>query len=163
MKQVRYECSQCTHISCNKQAAEQHNRDMHGNCATVYPMRSRSDLIAEISRLKRNDDHLHDTIEKLVTVGARLTAELELQTAMLLDAYGDSTVLDQIVKQAVDAETRACAELAAEEVKRSLYDAEAPSLSAIDLLKASAQWSVSSLIETAILSRLDQRKGEGEC
>lgn len=76
MAQVRYECSQCDKVSCNRAAADQHNRDMHGSCADVFPLRSRRELLAEIARLKRDKDALHSTIENCVSAGASLQAAL---------------------------------------------------------------------------------------
>lgn len=72
--QTRYECSQCTRISCNKQAADQHNRYMHGNCAQVFPVRSRVKLVtdlaaarAEIEELKRELRDAEDMANKFAT------------------------------------------------------------------------------------------------
>lgn len=76
MAQVRYECSQCDKVSCNRAAADQHNRDMHGSCADVFPLRSRRELLAEIARHKRDKEALHSTIENCVSAGASLQASL---------------------------------------------------------------------------------------
>lgn len=53
------------------------------------------------------------TVVAMGEENARLTAELEALSAMLLDAYGDSTALEAHDKRVRDEETRACAEVAA--------------------------------------------------
>ena len=89
MAQNRYECSQCDKLSCNKAAADQHNRDMHGSCADVFPLRSRRDLLTEIARHKRDKEALHSTIENCVSAGASLQAEIARLTAALEFWMGD--------------------------------------------------------------------------
>lgn len=101
MAQTRYECSQCDKLLCNEAAAVQHNRDMHGSCADIFPLRSRRDLLTEIARHKRDKDALHSTIENCVSVGASLQAEIARLTAERDTARAETAMAFETAKKAI--------------------------------------------------------------
>lgn len=107
MAQTRYECSQCDKVSCNKAAADQHNRDMHGSCAGVFSLRSRREMLAEIARLKRDKEALHSTIENCVSAGASLQAEIARLTAELREARMQSVSDASQAQMAYEAQLKA--------------------------------------------------------
>ena len=97
MSQIRYECSQCDKVSCNKQAADQHNRDMHGNCATVFPIRSRRDMLNAISKLEtdlatcRKYRNAYAEMDRIATEALR-KCEAERETASAETAARDEII-----------------------------------------------------------------------
>lgn len=92
--QTRYECSQCTRISCNKQAADQHNRDMHGNCAQVFPVRSRVKLATDLAATRAEIEELKRQLWNMTEAAKDRLADVE-RLKGVIRAYDYERAIDE--------------------------------------------------------------------
>ena len=88
MSQLRYECSHCAKLSCNHQAAVQHNRDAHGGEANILPERSKA-------MMRENDLVQRRTIATLTAqlAEARAMAGADIERAAELVRFYPQTML----------------------------------------------------------------------